>query len=223
MLPRFSSCHSNQTLYKVLKLENLMDLNTLRTYIDGFKIKETINELQKKIRVSSNVTIFPDKAKMKLENLKDSGLGEIKFDQYINNLKDNFTNFNLKDLANKLNSVATQLPAGNERNTLTKNANLLLKSHSDHVVPMTKLSDELSENAMKLEEHVKFNHSSMGEAIRHLVSDVTLAQQFLNEEGPKCVQRVSFAFFLFSLVLHFHRTRFSCFIRESIVLFCTLF
>nr|XP_050854478.1 prominin-like protein isoform X4 [Vespula vulgaris] len=191
-----TKCHANETLYNVLKLNNLFDIGTLRNYAGRIDINDTIQQLRRKINLSPGVVILKESARSKLNDLAQSGLSDIKFYQYAELLADNITNINLEHLASKLRDVSTKLSPGQEdiRDSLLKNAHDLEHYHRDLVVPMATLSEKLSENALALQESIKFNHSSMAEAIHNLVDEVTKAQQFLNKDGPEYVQYLATKF-----------------------------
>ncbi|XP_043503328.1 prominin-like protein isoform X2 [Polistes fuscatus] len=191
-----TKCHANETLYNVLKLNNLFDVDTLRNYAGRYDINNTIQQLRRKINLSPGVVILKESARSKLNDLAQSGLSDIKFYQYAELLADNITNINLEHLASKLRDVSTKLSSNQEniRDSLLKNAHDLEHYHRDLVVPMATLSEKLSENALALQESIKFNHSSMAEAIHNLVEEVTKAQTFLNKDGPEYVQYLATKF-----------------------------
>ncbi|KAK2575115.1 hypothetical protein KPH14_008839 [Odynerus spinipes] len=191
-----TKCHANETLYNVLKLNTLFDVDTLRKYTGRHDINNTIQQLRRKINLSSSVVILKESARSKLNDLAQSGLSDIKFYQYADLLADNITNINLEHLASKLRDVSTKLSPGQEdiRDSLLKNAHDLEHYHRDLVVPMATLSEKLSENALALQESIKFNHSSMAEAIHNLVDEVSKAQQFLNKDGPEYVKYLATKF-----------------------------
>lgn len=172
----------------------LFDVNTLREYTGRYDINNTIQQLRRKISLSPGVVILTESAKSKLNDLAQSGLSDIKFYQYVEILADNITNINLEHLAKQLLDVSTELPKGQDdiRASLEKNALDLAYYHEHLVKPMAMLSEQLAAKAVTLEEKIKFNHSSMAEAIHNLVDEVTKAQKFLNEDGPEYVQQVSF-------------------------------
>ncbi|KAK9295900.1 hypothetical protein QLX08_009931 [Tetragonisca angustula] len=190
------NCHLNETLYKVLKLENIYNVNSLREYAGRYDINNTIQQLRRKISLSPDVVILTDSAKSKLNDLAQSGLSDIKFYQYVEILADNITNINLEHLSKQLLEVSAELPAGQDeiRVSLEKNALDLVYYHDQLVRPMAMLSEQLVTKAVTLEEKIKFNHSSMAEAIHHLVDEVTKAQQFLNKDGPEYVQQLATKF-----------------------------
>jgi prominin 1 len=181
----------------VLNLKNVFDVPTLREYAGRYDINDTIQQLRRKISLSPGVVILKDSARSKLNDLAQSGLSDIKFYQYAELLAENITNINLEHLAKQLLEVSAKLPEGQEdiKLSLEKNAYDLEHYHRDLVVPMAQRSEILSVNALMLQENIKFNHSSMADAIHDLVDEVTKAQQFLNKDGPEYVQYVRTALF----------------------------
>ncbi|XP_054007718.1 prominin-like protein isoform X2 [Hylaeus anthracinus] len=191
-----TQCHLNESLYTVLNLEHRYDVNALRDYAGRYDINNTIQHLRRKINLSPDVVILTGSAKLKLNDLAQSGLSDIKFYQYAEILAENITNINLEHLAKQLREVAAKLPEDQEviRLSLEKNANDLEQYHRDLVIPMATLSEQLSEKALTLQENINFNHSSMAEAIHDLVEEVTKAQTFLNKDGPEYVQHLATRF-----------------------------
>lgn len=181
----------------MLNLKNVFDVESLRDYAGRYDINDTIQQLRRKISLSPGVVILKDSARSKLNDLAQSGLSDIKFYQYAELLAENITNINLEHLAKQLREVSAKLPEGQEeiRLSLEKNAHDLEHYHRDLVMPMATLSEQLSANALMLQENIKFNHSSMADAIHDLVDEVTKAQQFLNKDGPEYVQYVCISFF----------------------------
>ena len=190
---RYSSCHRNGSVYEVLKVQYIIDLDSLKGYIDRFQINQTIQQLEQKINLSRSYKIISEGAIGKLNGLAESGLDSINFDQYTDNLKDNITTINLDHLARKLRELATTLPNGHEdiKEDLLKNAYDLEGYHRDIVIPMSNISNVLTERAAELQVHIKFNHTSMSDAIHTLIEEVDKAQEFISKSGPSHVKIVS--------------------------------
>lgn len=69
---------------------------------------------------------------------------------------------------------------------------MYLKVHHDHhVTNMLEISQQLESTAIQLQEHLRFNHSSLRNAVEHLLVEVEQAQQYLYNEGPTIVVKVS--------------------------------
>ncbi|XP_011499437.1 PREDICTED: prominin-like protein isoform X1 [Ceratosolen solmsi marchali] len=191
-----NTCHKNETIYRVLKLQYIIDVDSLRGYIDRYDINQTIHQLEQKISLSHDYKIISEAAREKLNALAQSGLSDIKFYQYTENLRDNITNINLEQLGSKLLDLALRLPRGydNVKEDLLKNAYDLEGYHRDIVNPMSNLSSLLSSSAIELQEHIKFNHTSMAQAIHSLVDEVDKAQIFITESGPAHVKTLAAEF-----------------------------
>ncbi|XP_076381467.1 prominin-1-A isoform X8 [Megalopta genalis] len=191
-----TKCHLDDTLYNVLKLQYLFDVNSLRDYAGRNDINNTIQQLCQKISLSPGVVILSDSAKSKLNDLANSGLDEIKFYQFAEILAKNITNINLMHLANQLRDVTGKLPEDQKsiRDRLEAIASRLEVTHRELVTPMAMLGKELSKKALTLQENIKFNHTSMKEAIDDLVVEVTNSQEFLNNNGPEYVKSLATKF-----------------------------
>lgn len=194
-----------------------MDLKNLSEYVERYDINSNIEKLKNKINLTPNVVILTAEARRKLEALADSGLGEIKFDRYANVLRENITNMNLLDLAEKMDEVAENLTDNHReiKRNLSLNANTLRDIHKSLVVPMTETSEMLMATAENLQETIKFNHSSIQNAIRVLIDEVQRAQDYLNDRGPQIVHGVhNFLFFLTLPKPNYLNYYFTCFLRD---------
>lgn len=61
---------------------------------------------------------------------------------------------------------------------------------------MVRLARDLHGNATALSQHLRFNHSSLSEAVDYLLSDLRQAQTTLNSQGPAIVRAVSIVDYL---------------------------
>lgn len=69
---------------------------------------------------------------------------------------------------------------------------MYLRLHQeDHVTAMQNISERLEFTANQLQEHLRFNHSSLRNAIEHLLFEVEKAQKYLRNEGPTIVTKVN--------------------------------
>ncbi|XP_076752857.1 LOW QUALITY PROTEIN: prominin-1-A [Xylocopa sonorina] len=183
-------CHRKESLYQVLNLKYAFDLTQLRDHTGRSDINSTIQKLCSQIRLSSKVIILSGDAKSNLQKLAQSGLSDISFYKYEQYLADNITNINLQDLAQQLQKVVLQLPAEEEaiKGNLSATALELQEKHEQVVKPLQMYKEILAKKAIALEKNIKFNHSSMEEAINSVIGEVTRVQDFLNNDGPRYVQ-----------------------------------
>lgn len=69
---------------------------------------------------------------------------------------------------------------------------MYLKVHQgQHVAAMLDISQRLESTANQLQEHLRFNHTSLRHAVEHLLMEVDQAQVYLYKEGPTIVTKVS--------------------------------
>jgi len=69
---------------------------------------------------------------------------------------------------------------------------MYLKVHqAQQVALMLDISQRLESTANQLQEHLRFNHSSLRHAVEHLLIEVEQAQKYLYTEGPTIVTKVS--------------------------------
>jgi len=60
-----------------------------------------------------------------------------------------------------------------------------------HVAAMLDISQRLESTANQLQDHLRFNHSSLRSAVEHLLIEVEQAQNYLYHEGSSIVTKVS--------------------------------
>lgn len=109
-------------------------------------------------------------------------------------LETNMTSLALDSLARQLNSTAHSLQQplfAAEARSLLQAAGALSALLQDVLQPMLQDSAALNTTAARLRDSLRFNHSSLKEAIAYLMHETTEAEVFLNTQGPDRLQNVS--------------------------------
>lgn len=109
-------------------------------------------------------------------------------------LETNMTSLALDSLARQLNSTAASLQQplfAGEARSLRQAAAALAALLQDVLRPMQQDSAQLNTTAARLRDSLRFNHSSLKEAIAYLMHETTEAEVFLNTQGPDRLQNVS--------------------------------
>lgn len=75
-------CHRNMSLFQVLKMERLIDLNKVLEYPTSFGIDEHINTFVSKIKLDGDIVILTPEAEKQLIKLAKSPLSNIHFPAY---------------------------------------------------------------------------------------------------------------------------------------------
>ncbi|XP_050683791.1 prominin-like protein isoform X2 [Leptidea sinapis] len=186
------ACNSNDTVYEVFQLQHLYDLEAIKRDIEK-EIQRRIDELR---------TVYPPRgqplriltpaAKDKLDRLAQTGLSEFNFDRILDALETNLTSLPLQSLSEDLRSTSRAL-AGRRgfdsvARDLQKAADQIDELQLNVVAPLVDNTRKLNKTASELRDVLRFNQSSLKEAIQYRIRDATEVELFLNTQGPDLVQ-----------------------------------
>ncbi|KAG8224847.1 hypothetical protein J437_LFUL005450 [Ladona fulva] len=188
------ACHRNESIYSVLALESVMNVSEVVDYKFRFGLMEKIAELQQQIRLDSNVTILTPEARRQLDNLAASPLSDIDFPSYSDVLEEKITSIDLLKLSSVLRRTADELPESQQTiGHALRNEALFLESTQQNLVDnMLNMVRQLRENATALRDDLRFNRTSLREAVKELMQEVEDAQQILTNRGPEEVAQNGF-------------------------------
>ncbi|XP_047023839.1 prominin-like protein isoform X2 [Helicoverpa zea] len=186
-------CHDNQTIYQVLHLHRLVNLSDTSEAVRG-SLTRHVAALRPLLPGERPVAILRPGARDKLRRLADSGLSDFDFERILAALETNMTTLALDSLARQLNSTAASLQRpqlAEEARSLRSAAAALAALMRDVLRPMLDYSAQLNSTATKLRDGLRFNHSSLKDAITYLMHETSEAEVFLNTEGPDRVQNMT--------------------------------
>jgi prominin 1 len=179
-------------MYAVLNLEAVVNVSQVSQYQVKYGITEEMRELQKQIKLSNDVTILTEDAKVRLLELASSTLSDIDFTAYNDVVENQITSIDLKKLAAVINETTKKLKP--ERDAVyfsLINDVMYIESFQTNVVDkMVDLSKRLRVSTNALQEDLKFNHTSLRQAIHQLLREVDDAQDYLQNKGPEEVVKV---------------------------------
>lgn len=181
-------------MYEVLGLESVVNVSQVAEFQVRYGIAEQVAELQQQIRLNSKVVILTDEARKQLNALAISPLSDIDFTAYNDLVENQITSINLNKLANALRDTARKLPRDKhvQKVYYLENEAMFLETSQDRIVDvMAQLSRQLRANTTALQEDLKFNHTSLRDAVHGLIKEVESAQEYLSVNGPDEVIEVS--------------------------------
>ncbi|XP_052873725.1 prominin-like protein [Anopheles cruzii] len=188
------SCERNESIYKVLKMHNFVDIRTIRDYPEDYGITRELEALKDKIRIEP-VQILTPEARRDIETLGSSKLNDFDVDKFTDNLTFNITEYNLNEIAEKLREVANRVPPGKEMNDIKvnlKNQALHLSSYQTNLVdPMIASTNQLIKLSTSLDSSLKFGEKSFSDAIDKFLTQITEAEEYINKYGKTFVQNVT--------------------------------
>lgn len=175
----------------MFKLKNRFNITDILDFPKRFEIDRQLQDLVDSVQVPK-ITINVDEA---IEKLSQSRLKDFDVDKFVDNLNDQITYRDLNEIASKLIEVANQIAPNSDLGDIRvslKNQALHLRTYQDNlVVPMTEQTKELLMLTRRLDENLKFNRSSFEVALHEFITDIKDAQNFINKEGTKFVQKVA--------------------------------
>uniref|UniRef100_A0A1B6EEW6 Prominin-like protein n=1 Tax=Clastoptera arizonana TaxID=38151 RepID=A0A1B6EEW6_9HEMI len=188
-----SKCHHNQSIYSVLQLQNVVDVERFLNFPSKYGITKQIQELTSRIKLEHRVDILTPSARDQLIRLANSPLNNFNISIYTNVLSEKITSIDLMQLAGALNETARKLPPTQKeiKNSLMFQAQYLQLHQQNQVNEMLKITQLLETTANNLTEHLRFNEPSLKQAIGKMLVQVENAQIMLNDEGPAIVSKIA--------------------------------
>ncbi|KAG7302597.1 hypothetical protein JYU34_012535 [Plutella xylostella] len=182
-------------LFQTLHFHRIIDLEAIKSDLE-LQITRQVAALQPAYPTQArNVVILKPSAKEKLKQLAATGLSEFNFDRILEALETNITSLSLDSLSAQLEAAAGELmsrPAFTQLTIELRDAAAMLRTyHDDIVVPITADTSKLHETATALRDGLRFNHSSLAEAVAHLMAETEQAELFLNTQGPQLIQNLT--------------------------------
>lgn len=188
-----SSCHRNESVFEVLRIENMLNINQIQEFPKQFGIDEKLNELADNVQITSQVRILNDDARRQIRELSKSKLNNFEAYKYVDNLAENITHYDLTSLADRLKAAADRIPSSsNEIKTKLEVQQLHLRTYQKSLVePLITGTTRLLSLSKKLNEKLLFKQVSFEKAINMLIKEIDDAERFLNEQGTAYVQQVA--------------------------------
>jgi prominin 1 len=197
-LQRFiSSCHQNKTLYNLLHLKNVYDVEELKNWREEYGIGDFIASLKNKIQLDDNlrnIQILSPQAEQELLQLAESKLSDLNLTQYTQLMQEQITNLDLDMFIQKLKRVQSRLgrePQSSAVRAAIGNENLYLEQMQRVVVDLQMGIRQLRSTVELLEKDAKFDKVTMREALQGLIKQASEASKFLRTDGPELVNKLS--------------------------------
>jgi len=187
-----SECHTNDTIYNILKLENVYNITELTNWRSNYGIGEYIENLKNKIQIGelSSITLLTPETTRDLQELARSEISDMDFSKFTDILEDEITKIDLRSFIRHLRTLREQVgryPPIKFVATKLGNEALYLEN-MNRVAEQVKLTiRHLKESVAQLEQNIKFNKSSMREAINSLIAQANRATDVIRSKGPELI------------------------------------
>merc|ERR1711981_1449903 len=188
-----SSCHLNQTLYHILQLESIYNVEELRDWKTTYNVGSYLSNLKSKIRSDDirNIQILSPQAQRNLEDLAKSKISDLNFTQYTNLIQEQITSIDLGSFIGRLNQIKDRLPPSSQASPLIANEALYLKGMEALVVEMKLATKQLQSKILELEKDATFDQSTMREALGALIQQASKATRELKQGGTELIDTLA--------------------------------
>uniref|UniRef100_A0A6Q2XUK8 Prominin 1 b n=1 Tax=Esox lucius TaxID=8010 RepID=A0A6Q2XUK8_ESOLU len=174
----YSNCKDNQGIYSAMRLDKLLNVSaflnsSLHTKEVG-KMFENVN-----IDLRGIVLLEPD-GKQNLMDFSETGVAEINYAAYLEEVNKGVTQVDLLSYANELEAQTDLMPKGPLQTSLKGQANSLRQIHSQQVIPM--------EQAMVTLTYI-LNHSLSDNKVTDVLATIEAAQYLISENATQVVNQ----------------------------------
>ncbi len=187
-------CHNNETLYRLLNLENVYNVEKLKNWREEYGIGGFINGLKNKIQLDDdlrNIQILSPQAEKDLVELAESQLSDLDLSQYTQLMQERITDLDLSMFITKLKRVRGRLDRSPQVRAAVNIQILFLEQMQKIVISLESGMRRLADSVELLERDAQFNKSTMREALQLLIKQASTASKFLRTEGPKLVDQLA--------------------------------
>lgn len=186
------ACHRNESIYNVLKLENIFNISEVLNYPNEFGIYTKLNNLRKELKIDVEFQILDDQTRREIQGLSKSELNTFDSDKFTDNLVTEITKYNLENLATTLRNTAGKISANGPmrdiKTSLSNQAMFLDSIQKNLVEPMSKGTEELVKLSTSLSKDLKFGESSFENAIKNFLKEIDEAESYIRVNGTEFVQ-----------------------------------
>ena len=195
LIELINKCHQNMTLYQILRVENIYDVNELRDWRQDYGIQDFIENLKRKIELNDlqRIQILSPEAERELQELAESQISDLNFAQYTKLLEEKITAVDLNTFTARLRTVKDRLSSRQLRavGAAIENEALFLDQMQRVVMDMKVAMRELVQSVKALEREARLAKPNLREALRELIRQATKATRFLREEGPELITKLT--------------------------------
>ncbi|XP_018571677.1 prominin-like protein isoform X3 [Anoplophora glabripennis] len=187
------NCYQNESIYNVLNLRSQFDVDTIS---NKFDISNFLDQMYSHLNgiLDEDFEILSPENLRTLEDLKDFD-PSINFDQFQDELKQNFTNLSLNEISKKLGELVVNIQDQGDLDDVKTEVQLSIlhiNTYDEKLLqPMKELANKVIDISKQLDTDLKMNSSSFSEAIDKLLNEIQEAQTVLRKEGADILQKVA--------------------------------
>lgn len=145
----YSNCKDNRGIYSALHLDRIFNISS---FFNASVYSKDVSRKFEGLKVDlRGIILLESEGKLSLTNFTETGINEIDFAAYLEEVNKGVTRIDLIDFANQLDAQADQLSKGTLQTSLKGHANTIRQIHIQQVVPLEQSMSTLNQSIRLLE------------------------------------------------------------------------
>uniref|UniRef100_A0A4W5QIU5 Prominin 1a n=1 Tax=Hucho hucho TaxID=62062 RepID=A0A4W5QIU5_9TELE len=177
----YSNCKNNRSLYSAMRLDKVFNVTTLLN--SSLYTKEVVKMFDSVKIDLRGIVLLESEGKQSLIDFSETGVAEINYAAYLEEVNKGVTQVDLLSYANELEAQTDLMPKGPLQTSLKGHANSLRQIHSQLVIPMEQAMSTLNQSIRLLERTA----SDLPNKITDVLKSIEAAQYLISQNATHVV------------------------------------
>ncbi|XP_058654282.1 prominin-1-A isoform X1 [Onychostoma macrolepis] len=173
----YSNCKDNRGIYSALHLDKIFSISAFfNTSVYSKDVSRKFEGMKVDLR---GIILLESEGKQNLISFTETGINEIDFAAYLEEVNKGVTRIDLADFASQLDAQADQLSKGTLQTSLKGHANTIRQIHIQQVIPLEQSMSTLNQSIRLLER----TSSDLPVRVRDVLAAVDAAQYLISQNA----------------------------------------
>ncbi|XP_016429082.1 prominin-1-A isoform X5 [Sinocyclocheilus rhinocerous] len=173
----YSNCKDNRGIYSALHLDKVFNISAFfNTSVYSKDVSRKFEGMKVDLR---GIILLESEGKQNLISFTETGINEIDFAAYLEEVNKGVTRIDLVDFASQLDAQADQLSKGTLQTSLKGHANTIRQIHIQQVIPLEQSMSTLNQSIRLLER----TSSDLPLRVRDVLAAVDAAQYLISQNA----------------------------------------
>ncbi|XP_043113385.1 prominin-1-A isoform X2 [Puntigrus tetrazona] len=179
----YSNCKDNRGIYSALHLDKIFNISAFfNTSVYSKDVSRKFEGMKVDLR---GIILLESEGKQNLISFTETGINEIDFAAYLEEVNKGVTRIDLADFASQLDAQADQLSKGTLQTSLKGHANTIRQIHVQQVIPLEQSMSTLNQSIRLLER----TSSDLPVRVRDVLAAVDAAQYLISQNATLVINQ----------------------------------
>ncbi|XP_041698442.1 prominin-1-A isoform X14 [Coregonus clupeaformis] len=185
----YSNCKENRGIYSAMRLDKVFNVTTfLNSSLDTKEVGKMFNNVKIDLRA---IILLESEGKQNLIGFSETGVAEINYVAYLEEVNKGVTQVDLLSYANELEAQTDLMPKGPLQTSLKGHANSLRQIHSQQVIPMEQAMKYVRARSM-LNQSIRLlerTASDLPNKVTDVLATIEAAQYLISQNATQVVNQ----------------------------------